>query len=59
MSNDRHRPNFLGRTALAGVGMTELTKESGRSVMSQAVEACRAAAGDAGLALSDLDGIIR
>lgn len=55
---DTRRLGFLGTTALAGVGMTELTKRSGRSVMSQAVEACRAAAEDAGLDLHDIDGII-
>ena len=55
---DTRRLGFLGTTALAGVGMTELTKRSGRSVMSQAVEACRTAAEDAGLDLHDIDGII-
>jgi acetyl-CoA acetyltransferase len=50
--------SFLGSTALAGVGMTALTKASGRSVMSLATEACRAAVDDAGLDLADVDGII-
>lgn len=52
------RLGFLGSTALAGVGMTELTKASGRSVMAQAVEACRGAADDAGVPLHEVDGII-
>jgi acetyl-CoA acetyltransferase len=50
--------SFLGRTALAGVGMTELTKASGRSVLSLAVEACRGAADDAGVPVDEIDGII-
>jgi acetyl-CoA acetyltransferase len=54
----RHRPSFLGRTAIAGVGMTELSKSSGRSVMSLATEACRAAVQDAGVPIADVDGII-
>ncbi|MCW2768270.1 MAG: lipid-transfer protein [Nocardioides sp.] len=58
MSDPRRRLSFLGRTALAGVGMTALTKASGRSVLSLAVEACRGAADDAGLDLSDVDGVL-
>ena len=58
MSRARKRLSFLGTTALAGVGMTELTKASGRSVMSLATEACRGAVQDAGIALSDVDGIV-
>lgn len=58
MSHQRPRMSFLGRTALAGVGMTELTKASGRSVLSLAVESCRGAVEDAGLALGDVDGVI-
>lgn len=58
MPTHHHRPSFLGRTALAGVGMTELTKASGRSVLSLAVEACRGAVVDAVLEPSEVDGII-
>jgi acetyl-CoA acetyltransferase len=58
VSSGRQRLSFLGSTALAGVGMTALTKASGRSVMSQATEACRAAVDDTGLSLADVDGII-
>lgn len=58
MSRARKHLSFLGTTALAGVGMTELTKASGRSVMSLATEACRSAVDDAGLAMSDVDGIV-
>lgn len=58
MTRSPTRLGFLGSTALAGVGMTELTKASGRSVMSLATEACRSAVEDAGLELSDVDGIV-
>jgi acetyl-CoA acetyltransferase len=43
--------------AIAGVGYTPFTRESGRSVLDQAVAACRAAAEDAGVPLSGIDGI--
>lgn len=45
-------------TAIAGVGYTELTKKSGRSVLDLATEATRAAADDAGLPLSEVDGMV-
>ncbi len=45
------------RAAITGVGYTELTKRSGRSVLDLATEACRRAISDAGLAPSDIDGI--
>ncbi|WP_313404965.1 thiolase C-terminal domain-containing protein [Aeromicrobium sp.] len=38
--------------------MTELTKKSGRSVMSLALEACRGSVDDAGMNLSEVDGVI-
>jgi acetyl-CoA acetyltransferase len=44
--------------AIAGVGYTPFTRESGRSVLDQATAACRAAVEDAGLAPTDVDGII-
>ncbi len=43
--------------AIAGTGFTALSKKSGRSVLDLAVEACRRAVDDAGLALSDVDGV--
>jgi acetyl-CoA acetyltransferase len=52
------RPAFVGRTAIAGVGSTEFTKASGRSVQALAVEACSAALTDCGLEPSDVDGIV-
>ena len=43
--------------AIAGVGYTSFTRESGRSVLSLATEACRNALDDAGLAATEVDGI--
>jgi acetyl-CoA acetyltransferase len=48
----------MAETAIAGLGMTELGKVYGRSPRRLAAEAVRAAAADAGLALTDLDGLI-
>lgn len=44
--------------AIAGIGFTEYTRASGRTVRSLASEACIKAIADAGLALGDIDGII-
>jgi acetyl-CoA acetyltransferase len=49
---------FGGHAALAGVGYTDFTKASGRSVMSLAVEACAAALADCGLEPAEVDGIV-
>jgi acetyl-CoA acetyltransferase len=51
------RPAFLGNTAIAGVGFTELTKASGRSVLDLATEACARAIDDSGLSAHDVDGV--
>jgi acetyl-CoA acetyltransferase len=51
------RPAFLGNTAIAGVGFTELTKASGRSVLDLATEACARAIADSGLSPNDVDGV--
>jgi acetyl-CoA acetyltransferase len=53
----RRRPTFLGRTAIAGVGFTDLSRNSGRSALSLAAEACRNALEDAGLESEAVDGI--
>jgi acetyl-CoA acetyltransferase len=50
-------PGFLGKTAITGVGYSGLVRSSGRSVLSQAVEACKAAVEDAGLRPQDVDGL--
>lgn len=44
--------------AIAGIGYTDFTKKSGRTVRSLATEACHKALGDAGLGVGDVDGII-
>ncbi|WAX58472.1 hypothetical protein M6B22_06830 [Jatrophihabitans cynanchi] len=49
---------FAGRTAISGVGYTAFSRDSGRSVLSQATEASRSAVEDAGLTLADVDGIV-
>ena len=52
-------PTWLSnRTAIAGIGATEFSKDSGRSEMQLAVEAIRAALGDAGLEPEDVDGLV-
>jgi acetyl-CoA acetyltransferase len=43
--------------AITGVGYTELTDRSGRSVLELADEACRRAIADAGLTAAEVDGI--
>ena len=44
--------------AIAGIGATEFSKDSGRSELRLAVEACRAALDDAGLTPADVDGLV-
>ncbi|MGW2917141.1 lipid-transfer protein [Streptomyces angustmyceticus] len=54
-----HRPDSLGgRAAIAGIGATEFSKDSGRSELKLAVEAVRAALDDAGLSPADVDGLV-
>lgn len=47
----------MRKTAIAGVGYTPFSKNSGRSVLSLAAQACRNAASDAGLPLQEVDGV--
>ncbi len=47
-----------GVAAIAGIGATEFSKDSGRSELKLAVEAARAALDDAGLTPSDVDGMV-
>ncbi|MEV6834391.1 lipid-transfer protein [Streptomyces sp. NPDC051133] len=47
-----------GRAAIAGIGATEFSKDSGRSELRLAVEAVRAALDDAGLTPADVDGMV-
>jgi acetyl-CoA acetyltransferase len=52
------RPSFLGRTAIAGVGYSPITRDSGVSVHELAVTACSQAVEDCGLRAEDVDGIV-
>ncbi|WP_328318414.1 lipid-transfer protein [Streptomyces sp. NBC_00388] len=55
----RSRPDSLGgKAAIAGIGATEFSKNSGRSELKLAVEAVHAALDDAGLAPGDVDGLV-
>jgi acetyl-CoA acetyltransferase len=47
-----------GRAAIAGIGATEFSKDSGRSELRLAAECVRAALDDAGLRPSDVDGLV-
>ena len=44
--------------AISGVGWTDYSKNSGRTVRSLASEACLKAIGDAGLSVKDIDGFV-
>jgi len=48
----------LRRAAIAGIGQTEFSKESGRTELRLAVEAVTAALTDAGIAPSEVDGMV-
>ncbi len=48
---------FAGRTAIAGIGATEFSKDSRRSELRLACEAVMAALADAGLQPADVDGV--
>jgi acetyl-CoA acetyltransferase len=47
-----------GRAAIAGIGATEFSKDSGRSELKLAAEAVRSALEDAGLTPADVDGLV-
>jgi acetyl-CoA acetyltransferase len=49
---------FAGRAAIAGIGATEFSKDSGRSELQLAAEAVAAAVADAGLRPEDVDGLV-
>ena len=48
---------FAGTTAIAGIGATEFSKNSGRSELRLAIEACVAALDDAGVAPEEVRGL--
>lgn len=54
MSNAKRFPR--GQAAIAGIGCTEFSRDSGVSVFTLAARAVKAAIADAGLELSDIDG---
>ncbi|RSS76676.1 lipid-transfer protein [Streptomyces sp. WAC06614] len=54
----RTRDSLGGRAAIAGIGATEFSKDSGRSELTLAVEAVHAALDDAGLTPADVDGLV-
>jgi len=58
MSAVPRRHGFSGTTAIAGIGATEFSKDSGRSELRLAVEAVATALDDAGLSAADVDGLV-
>ncbi|MFG2772653.1 lipid-transfer protein [Streptomyces sp. NPDC048350] len=54
----RRADRLGGRAAIAGIGATEFSKDSGSSELKLAVEAVHAALDDAGLAPADVDGMV-
>lgn len=50
--------NISDRAAIVGIGSTEFSKDSGRSELSLAAEAVKAALDDAGLKPTDVDGMV-
>jgi acetyl-CoA acetyltransferase len=49
---------IIGAAAIAGIGATEFSKDSGRSELRLAAEATSAALADAGLTPADVDGLV-
>ncbi|MFI6945127.1 lipid-transfer protein [Streptomyces sp. NPDC050422] len=54
----RRADSLGGKAAVAGIGATEFSKNSGRSELKLAVEAVHAALDDAGLEPADVDGLV-
>ena len=52
------RNQLRDTAAVVGIGATEFSKESGRSELRLAIEACEAAITDAGLEPSQVDGMV-
>ena len=50
--------SFAGKTAVAGIGATEFSKNSGRSTLRLAVECCDTAIREAGLTPDQVDGMV-
>ncbi len=49
---------FAGKTAIAGIGATEFSKDSGRSTLRLSIECAEAAIADAGLEPHEIDGMV-
>jgi acetyl-CoA acetyltransferase len=47
-----------GKAAITGVGSTDFSKNSGRTVLALALEACSRAVADAGVNMDDVDGVL-
>src|SRR5206468_12804197 len=47
-----------GKTAIAGIGATDFSKDSGRSELKLAVQAIEAACQDAGISPTEIDGLV-
>lgn len=56
---DKEARCLRGQAAVVGIGATEFSKASGRSELQLACEAVLAACDDAGLAASEIDGMVR
>lgn len=54
----KHADSLKGKAAIAGIGATEFSKDSGRSELRLAAEAVSAALDDAGIAPSEVDGMV-
>ncbi|MPY96456.1 MAG: lipid-transfer protein [Actinophytocola sp.] len=54
----RSEAGLSGKAAIAGIGATEFSKDSGRSELRLSSEAVRAALADAGLEPTDVDGLV-
>jgi acetyl-CoA acetyltransferase len=52
------RSELLDKGAIVGIGATEFSKDSGRSDLRLAIEACEAAIADAGIQPSQVDGMV-
>ncbi len=50
---------FRNKAAIVGVGQTEFSKDSGRSTLHMALEAILEALADAGLAVEDIDAVVK
>jgi acetyl-CoA acetyltransferase len=52
------KSRLLDRGAIVGIGATEFSKDSGRSDLQLAIEACEAAIADAGITPAQVDGMV-